>query len=210
MIPAREDRIVKRHVAVIVVGVAIALSAATVHAETVLRLDEVAVGELDPAKASDYADSILMFNVYDTLVLPRQGGPGPRSAPGTVVDRQWQQLHVRVAGRRHVPERQHADGGRRRVLPGTDDGARPGPVLPVQRRAGRRSDRPAHGPVRSGRGVRSIREPSGQAADRRQAARDGEPWRWRRIHGRLGDRRSFRRTAGVREPTSWSRTIHRT
>ncbi|MEC9243793.1 ABC transporter substrate-binding protein [Nitratireductor rhodophyticola] len=45
-------------------------------AETVLRLDEVAVGELDPGKASDYADSILMFNVYDTLVLPIQGGPG--------------------------------------------------------------------------------------------------------------------------------------
>jgi peptide/nickel transport system substrate-binding protein len=42
----------------------------------VLRLDEVAVGELDPAKASDFADSILMFNVYDTLVLPTQGGPG--------------------------------------------------------------------------------------------------------------------------------------
>ncbi|MEX0347026.1 MAG: ABC transporter substrate-binding protein [Rhizobiaceae bacterium] len=42
----------------------------------VLRLDEVAVGELDPGKASDYADSILMFNVYDTLVLPVQGGPG--------------------------------------------------------------------------------------------------------------------------------------
>ncbi|MCB1355616.1 MAG: ABC transporter substrate-binding protein [Maritimibacter sp.] len=41
-----------------------------------LRLDEVAVGELDPAKASDYADSILMFNVYDTLVLPAQGAPG--------------------------------------------------------------------------------------------------------------------------------------
>jgi len=45
-------------------------------AETVLRLDEVAVGELDPAKASDYADSVLMFNVYDTLILPQQGGPG--------------------------------------------------------------------------------------------------------------------------------------
>ena len=44
-----------------------------------LRLDEVAVGELDPGKASDYADSILMFNVYDTLILPVQGGPG--SAP---------------------------------------------------------------------------------------------------------------------------------
>ena len=41
-----------------------------------LRLDEVPVGELDPAKALDYADSILMFNIYDTLVLPAQGGPG--------------------------------------------------------------------------------------------------------------------------------------
>ncbi len=47
-----------------------------IFAETVLRIDEVAVGELDPAKASDYADSILMFNVYDTLVIPQQGGPG--------------------------------------------------------------------------------------------------------------------------------------
>ena len=45
-------------------------------AETVLRLDEVAVGEIDPGKASDYADSILIFNIYDTLVLPQQGGPG--------------------------------------------------------------------------------------------------------------------------------------
>jgi peptide/nickel transport system substrate-binding protein len=45
-------------------------------AETVLRLDEVAVGELDPAKATDYADSMLMFNVYDTLVLSKQGAAG--------------------------------------------------------------------------------------------------------------------------------------
>lgn len=45
-------------------------------AETVLRLDEAPVGELDPAKASDYADSILMFNLYDTLVIPKQGQPG--------------------------------------------------------------------------------------------------------------------------------------
>ena len=53
-------------------------------AQSVLRLDEVAVGELDPAKASDYADSILMFNVYDTLVLPNQGAPGhqPHLASG--------------------------------------------------------------------------------------------------------------------------------
>ncbi|MEM7319260.1 MAG: ABC transporter substrate-binding protein [Pseudomonadota bacterium] len=72
---------------------AAALSAATAltspaFAETVLRIDEVAVGELDPAKASDYADSILMFNVYDTLVLPQQGGPGhvPHLASGWDVD----------------------------------------------------------------------------------------------------------------------------
>lgn len=45
-------------------------------AETVLRLDEVAVGELDPAKASDYADSILMYNIYDALVVPKAGQPG--------------------------------------------------------------------------------------------------------------------------------------
>lgn len=49
---------------------------APANAGGVLRLDEVAVGELDPGKASDFADSILMFNVYDTLVLPVQGGPG--------------------------------------------------------------------------------------------------------------------------------------
>ena len=54
---------------------ATALAAPAIAGGT-LRLDEVAVGELDPAKASDYADSILMFNVYDTLVLPVQGGPG--------------------------------------------------------------------------------------------------------------------------------------
>ncbi|MEM7258139.1 MAG: ABC transporter substrate-binding protein [Pseudomonadota bacterium] len=62
--------------------------ASPVFAETVLRLDEVAVGELDPAKASDYADSILMFNVYDTLLLPNQGGPGhsPHLASGWEID----------------------------------------------------------------------------------------------------------------------------
>lgn len=53
-----------------------ALLTATASAQSVLRLDEVPVGELDPAKASDYADSILMFNAYDTLVLPAQGAPG--------------------------------------------------------------------------------------------------------------------------------------
>ncbi|MSO54931.1 MAG: ABC transporter substrate-binding protein, partial [Rhodospirillales bacterium] len=40
------------------------------HAETVLRTDEGGIGELDPHKASDLADSILLYNVYDTLVFP--------------------------------------------------------------------------------------------------------------------------------------------
>ena len=52
------------------------IAALPAHAGGVLRLDEVPVGELDPAKASDYADSVRMFNVYDTLVLANQGGPG--------------------------------------------------------------------------------------------------------------------------------------
>jgi len=46
------------------------------QAPTVLRLDEVPVGELDPARASDYADSILFYNVYDTLLIPGPGGAG--------------------------------------------------------------------------------------------------------------------------------------
>lgn len=67
---------------------ATALTAMPAAAQTVLSLDEVPVGELDPGKASDYADSILMFNVYDTLVLPTQGAPGysPHLAEGWEVD----------------------------------------------------------------------------------------------------------------------------
>lgn len=53
-----------------------ALATTPAQAGGVLRLDEVPVGELDPGKASDYADSMLMFNVYDTLVIPRQGAAG--------------------------------------------------------------------------------------------------------------------------------------
>lgn len=55
---------------------ACAMAAMPAAAQTTLALDEVPVGELDPGKASDYADSLLMFNVYDTLVLPVQGAPG--------------------------------------------------------------------------------------------------------------------------------------
>ncbi|MGV3553579.1 ABC transporter substrate-binding protein [Rhizobium sp.] len=56
------------------------LAAASIHsyasAETVMRFDEAPVGEIDPGKASDYADTILMFNLYDTLVMPKAGQPG--------------------------------------------------------------------------------------------------------------------------------------
>lgn len=70
-------RLLKPFAAALIAGTAsFAALSGQAAAETVLRLDEVAVGELDPAKASDYADSVLMFNVYDTLVLSKQGGPG--------------------------------------------------------------------------------------------------------------------------------------
>lgn len=69
--------ILKRFAAALVAGCALVpLSLNFAAAETVLRLDEVPVGELDPAKANDVADSILSFNLYDALVLAKQGGPG--------------------------------------------------------------------------------------------------------------------------------------
>ena len=46
------------------------------NAKTVLRTDEAAIGEADPAKATDYVDSVLMFNVYDALVDEDRGGSG--------------------------------------------------------------------------------------------------------------------------------------
>ena len=55
---------------------ALTLAAAPLAAERILRADEVAVGEIDPAKGTDYADTILAINLYDTLVYPKQGGSG--------------------------------------------------------------------------------------------------------------------------------------
>jgi peptide/nickel transport system substrate-binding protein len=52
------------------------LSAAPVLAERILRVDESPIGEIDPAKGTDYADTVLAINLYDTLVYPMQGGPG--------------------------------------------------------------------------------------------------------------------------------------
>lgn len=53
-----------------------AVFAAPAMAERVLRLDESAVGEIDPAKGTDYADTVLAINLYESLVYPAQGGPG--------------------------------------------------------------------------------------------------------------------------------------
>ena len=53
-----------------------AIAAMPATAERILRADEVAVGEIDPAKGTDYADTILAINLYDTLVYPTQGGSG--------------------------------------------------------------------------------------------------------------------------------------
>jgi peptide/nickel transport system substrate-binding protein len=58
------------HTAWIVTSV---ICSTSVFAGSVLRLDESPIGELDPAKALDTADSILMFNVYDTLLIPEAG-----------------------------------------------------------------------------------------------------------------------------------------
>ena len=53
-----------------------ALAGSGSAAETSLRVQTGGPATLDPAMASDYADAIVMFNAYDTLVLPAQGSPG--------------------------------------------------------------------------------------------------------------------------------------
>jgi peptide/nickel transport system substrate-binding protein len=49
-------------------------SACPAPERNVLRVNDAAVGELDPHKASDYADSILMYNLYDFLVRTAPDG----------------------------------------------------------------------------------------------------------------------------------------
>ena len=51
-------------------------SLSLVNAKTVLRTDEAAIGEADPAKFSDNIDSIIMFNTYDALVDEGKNGGG--------------------------------------------------------------------------------------------------------------------------------------
>ena len=52
------------------------LSFSFVSAKTVIRTDEAAIGEADPAKFSDNIDSIIMFNTYDALVDEGKNGGG--------------------------------------------------------------------------------------------------------------------------------------
>ena len=49
---------------------------APARTETMLRIDETAPGEIDPAKAAKAIDSVLLYNIYDTLLLPGPGGVG--------------------------------------------------------------------------------------------------------------------------------------
>ena len=58
----------------IAVALAFAMPASTALGERLLRIEEVPVGELDPHKAIDYIDSIINFNVYDSLVWPNPDG----------------------------------------------------------------------------------------------------------------------------------------
>ncbi|OWU78056.1 twin-arginine translocation pathway signal protein [Marinibacterium profundimaris] len=52
------------------------LAAPLLAQERPLRLDEAAVGEIDPAKGADYADTVLGVNLYEALVYPKQGAAG--------------------------------------------------------------------------------------------------------------------------------------
>ena len=62
--------------------------AAGAQAQTVFRTDEVPPGEVDPARASKSGDAMLMYNLYETLLLPGPGGKGivPNLAESYSVD----------------------------------------------------------------------------------------------------------------------------
>jgi peptide/nickel transport system substrate-binding protein len=49
-------------------------NAVLAEGERIFRLEEVPVGEIEPAKATDFADLILVSNIYDGLVWPKAGG----------------------------------------------------------------------------------------------------------------------------------------
>ncbi len=67
---------------------AFGLAANTALAERILRIDEAPIGEIDPHKGTDFADTVLAINLYDTLVYPKQGGAGvqPHLATDWTID----------------------------------------------------------------------------------------------------------------------------
>lgn len=50
------------------------LTAPAASQDRILRVNDAPIGELDPHKGTDYADSMLMFNVYDFLVRASASG----------------------------------------------------------------------------------------------------------------------------------------
>jgi peptide/nickel transport system substrate-binding protein len=73
----KEERNMKRDSIVrgLIFAAAFAASVGVAFAQQrVLRHDESAPGRLDPSKALDYAASVLLMNVYDTLVEAKPGG----------------------------------------------------------------------------------------------------------------------------------------
>ena len=63
------------------VSMLFAITPATVAQERVFRIEEAAPGQIDPAKANDYAGLVLISNIYDTLLWPAPGGGvAPRMA----------------------------------------------------------------------------------------------------------------------------------
>ncbi len=74
--------------AVIAAAAALVTAGSVALADRVLRIDEAPVGEIDPAKATDFADTVLAINLYDTLVYPKQGGAGvqPHLATDWTID----------------------------------------------------------------------------------------------------------------------------
>ncbi|MBM3560856.1 MAG: ABC transporter substrate-binding protein, partial [Alphaproteobacteria bacterium] len=64
-------------------GVLLAAALATppASAETVLRVGEADHGDIDPHQGTLFADSILQYNIYDTLVYPALDGSGRGIVP---------------------------------------------------------------------------------------------------------------------------------
>ena len=73
----------KRILAGIAAGVlfAAAFAVGAARAETTLRVGEADHGDIDPHQGTLFADSILTFNIYDTLVFPSMDGKSTEMKP---------------------------------------------------------------------------------------------------------------------------------